>query len=581
MSPENAPRLILQFGGNSDRGVKASNEDAFTALLPTEKSTRKYKGAAACIADGASCSSNAQLASQTAVTNFISDYFSTPDYWSVKQSAVKVIGAINSWLYQQRRQDLVRSDGYVTTFSAVIIKSHTAHVFHTGDSRVYLLRDGELEHLTQDHNYRRGDKNFLTRALGFEQNLELDYKSLRVQTGDRFMLTSDGVHDNIPPSELIELACGKTNDLEEIAKLITDVALHNGSEDNVSCLLVDVAELPIERIDEAFQQASLLAIPPILNPGNTLDHFEITHVLHSGTRSHVYRARDTRSDILRVIKVPSINCNDDPEYLESFAREQWIGRKLQHPQLMKIFSPPEGSQFLYHVCEFVQGKTLRQWMTDNPAPDLDQVRLLLDAMIVPLRALHRAKMVHRDIKPENFIINRDGVITLIDFGTMQIAGIDEISEAHVAQPALGDISYMAPEYMLHGSANQQSDLFSLAVIVYEMLSGQLPFKLPTSNSDTPKQIERWQYQPLSKRAIPSATTPLWIDSVLKKALAPKVEYRFQALSEFREEFTNPSPEMLRSVNLAPLIERHPLRFWQALSLVLALIILGQWILQSQ
>ena len=133
-------KLHLSFGGYSNAGVKAFNQDAFTARTPSEHSARKYKGAAACIADGVSCSDNAQLASQTAATNFISDYFNTPDYWTVEQSASKVISSINSWLYQQGIQSHTRADGFVTTFSALIVKSHTAHILHVGDSRVYLLR---------------------------------------------------------------------------------------------------------------------------------------------------------------------------------------------------------------------------------------------------------------------------------------------------------------------------------------------------------------------------------------------------------------------------------------------------------
>ena len=153
-------KLHLEFGGFSDAGLKENNEDAFTAVMPTKASVCKYKGAAVCIADGVSCSDNAQVASQTAATNFVSDYFSTPDFWTVQQSASKVIGSINSWLHQQSlnlaggRAGQTHSDGFVTTFSSIIVKSHTAHILHCGDSRIYLLRDGELECLTKDHCYR-------------------------------------------------------------------------------------------------------------------------------------------------------------------------------------------------------------------------------------------------------------------------------------------------------------------------------------------------------------------------------------------------------------------------------------------
>lgn len=573
---EVAAHLSLNFGGYSAAGVKASNEDAFTAVLPPEPSVRKYKGAAACIADGVSCSDNAQIASQTAVTNFTSDYFSTPDFWPVQQSASKVIGSINSWLHQQTRLYQTNSDSFVTTFSALIIKSHTAHILHVGDSRVYLLRDNELECLTQDHCYQRGGENYLTRALGIENKLDLDYRSHKVKLGDRFLLTTDGVHDALSHKVLTQLSTNTESNLEALANNIGQAALAAGSEDNISCLIVDVESLPIEQIDEVYKDLTKLPVPPALKVGNKIDHFEITRILHSGTRSHVYLARDTLSDDMRVLKMPSINFAEDINYLEGFAREQWIGRKLSSPQIMKILAPPRGSQFLYHVCEYIEGMTLRQWMTDNPQPDLQQIREILDAMIVPVRTLHRNKMVHRDLKPENFIINRDGLITLIDFGTIHVPGIHEISQLNLEDTPVGDVGYIAPEYLVYGSATHQSDLFSIASVVYEMITGQLPFNAIKSNRDYPDSFSKWLYKPFNTLAQPPQNIPDWIDSVLKKALSPNPAYRYEALSEFQTELRSPSKEILKPSEYVPLIDRNPLRFWQVFSGILALVIFLQW-----
>jgi len=209
-------KLHLEFGGYSDAGAKENNEDSFTAVMPDKHSARKYKGGAACIADGVSCSVNAKMASQTAVDNFAVDYFSTPDFWTVEQSASKVIGSINSWLYQQGAQKQTRVDGYVTTFSALIIKSHTAHLLHVGDSRIYLLRDNKLELLTKDHSYQQGSENYLTRALGIESGLNLDYRSVTIKLNDRYILTTDGVHDSLSHQELERLANAQTDDLEAL-----------------------------------------------------------------------------------------------------------------------------------------------------------------------------------------------------------------------------------------------------------------------------------------------------------------------------------------------------------------------------
>ena len=570
-------KLHLEFGGYSNAGVKPANEDAFTAVMPDRHNARKYKGAAACIADGVSCSANAQLASQAAVNNFATDYFSTPDFWTVEQSASKVIGSINSWLYQQGAQKQTRVDGYVTTFSALIIKSHTAHILHAGDSRIYLLRDGDLEQLTKDHSYLQGDQSYLTRALGIDSALNLDYKSLTIKLGDRYLLTTDGVHDTLSYEQLKGLANQQTEGLEAVAKQIGEQALEQGSQDNNSCLIVDVTSLPIERLEEVYNDLTQLTIPPVLQKGNKIDQYQITRVLHSGTRSHVYLARDTLSDELRVLKMPSINFADDMAYLDSFAREEWIGRKISNNKIMKVLEPPANAKFLYHVCEYIEGKTLRQWMIDNPAPEFDQVRELIDGMITCVRVLQRDKMVHRDLKPENFIIDRDGHITLIDLGTVQVSGIKEITQFDFEEMPVGDVGYIAPEYLIHNAATGLSDLFSIASIAYEMVAGKLPFDVIKTNRDYPKSFNSWVYKPLSSVHSVREGIPGWLDNVFKKALAARPENRYQAMSEFQADLRNPSQDVLTSSEYVPLIERNPLRFWQGFSVVLLLVVIVQWV----
>ena len=571
-------KLHLEFGGYSDAGVKASNEDAFTAVMPDKHAVRKFKGGAACIADGVSCSDNAKLASQTAVSNFAVDYFSTPDFWTVQQSASKVIGSINSWLYQQGAQRQTRVDGHITTFCALVIKSHTAHVLHVGDSRIYLLRNNKLELLTKDHSYQQGDQSYLTRALGIESSLNLDYRALTIKLNDRYILTTDGVHDSLSHNELEELAKKQSNDLESLAKDIGDAALENGSEDNISCLLVDVISLPIERLEEVYNDLTKLSIPPALENGHKIDHYQITRILHSGTRSHVYLARDTLDNKQYVLKMPSLNFEDDIFYLDSFAREQWIGRKLSHKRIMKILVPPTNTKFLYHVCEYLEGQTLRQWMIDNPQPSLDEVRHIVDEMVSAARVLHRDKMVHRDLKPENFIINQDGNVTLIDLGTVQVSGIKEIEQPHLEDIPVGDVGYIAPEYLIDNSATGLSDLFSIARIAYEMLTEKLPFNVVKSNRDHQKIYSDWRYTPMSTLNNPRSDLPAWIDNVFKKALSAKPENRYQAMSEFQKDLRNPGLDILAPSNFVPLLERNPLRFWQGLSLILALTLIAQWIL---
>jgi len=564
-------KLQLRFGGYSDPGPKDENQDAFTAYLPEQHSARKFKGGIACIADGVSNSRNAKMASETAVTNFAVDYFSTPDYWSVKQSAQKVISAINSWLYHQGRQSHVREDGYVTTFSALIVKSHTLHILHAGDSRIYRLRDGVLEQITRDHHFYQRTQSSLTRALGFDPTLELDYHSLKAQEGDRYLLSTDGLHETLRERDLTRLLLNtaQDEDLERVAKHLVKTALQQGSDDNTSALLVDITGLPVERLEETITNVAQLAIPPELKEGNKIDHFEIARVLHSSTRSHVYLARDTQNDKRVVLKIPSTNFTDDENYRESFAREQWIGRKLSHPQIVSIGVPTPNTKFLYHVCDFIEGQTLRQWMLDNPTPDLEQVRDILKQMIRPVRALQRNNMVHRDLKPDNFMIDRDGRIILIDLGTVKIAGLDEINIGVTNDRPEGDMHYIAPEILIEAQSTWRSDLFSLGSIAYEMLCGATPFDCIKSNRDYPTRYETWKYRPINTRTQRN-DIPKWVDSVLRKCLDARPAKRFNAFSEFETELSKPSASTLAENVSRPLLEKDPLLTWKLLAATLAL-----------
>ena len=367
-----ASSLRIAYGGHSVVGAKQRNEDAFAAILPSGHA-RLDKGAIAAIADGMSCGDNAQVASQTAVGTFIQDYLSTPETWDVKTAASRVLSSLNSWLYYQGQSALTRQNGFVTTFSSVIIKSTAAHLLHCGDSRIYRWRDGQLLQLTADHTLLQAGGNVtLTRALGMDTDLKVDYQQRNIRVGDLLMLTTDGVHEVVKSLQLTELLhllqfdsvlqAGESANarLEAAAKSITRAAVEGGSSDNLTCLLLMVLELPMEDIGESQRKLKELAIPPVLQPGHKLDGYNIQRVLHSSARSHVYLATHPRYRQKFVIKAPAVSFNDDPHYLETFIHQQWVARRVDNPALMRIHEAVPDSRFLYHICEYIEGCTLLQ-----------------------------------------------------------------------------------------------------------------------------------------------------------------------------------------------------------------------------
>ncbi|PHR54577.1 MAG: serine/threonine protein kinase [Robiginitomaculum sp.] len=569
--------LVLSFGGYSDAGTKTRNDDALAARLPENQQESQYKGAVACIADGISVSERSHIASQMSVTQFISDYYATPEAWSVDVSASRVLKALNDWLCAQSRHN--QASAMVTTFSACILKSHTFHIFHIGDSAIYRCRGDEIRVLTRDHNLNVMNKAaVLTAALGMDPRLNVDYSKISASVGDIMILLTDGVSSVLEEKDFARLLATKpktAQELDDVSKIICELAVSRGSEDNVSCGLLYVAELPSENIDEAHRRVQALQIPPVMKVGHKLDGFEVKKILHTGTRSHIYAVSDTMNGPDNgpnngkeyVLKVPSLNFADDPVYLEGFIREQWVGRRLAHKNIMHIYAPREESAFLYHICEPVQGQTLRDWMIDHPKPSVVEVREILENIIPALRAMHRMGMVHRDIKPENIMITHKGDVKIIDFGTVQVAGMDEIASAISEDGVVGSVQYSAPEYILGNAATPNSDLFALGCIHYEMLCGRRPY---ADMNGRMKSFSDWTY--MHANAV-RTDIPLWIDAALEKACAPNPAHRYSTLSEFLADFTRPGSAARRRQSDTSLLERNPLAFWKGLSGVLFLIII--------
>ena len=544
----NSPELEISYGGASLAGRRAANEDAFAASPPD-----RLKGAVAVIADGLSSGDNADKASQTAVTEFIDEYLATPETWTVKTSAARVLNALNRWLCHH--------DGMATTVSAVVAKGRTAHVFHVGDSRVHRFRNGDLEQLTRDHR----KQVMLTNALGMDLDLEVDYLAEDLAPGDVFVLTTDGVHDVLTARQLrsrVACALATNGTLEGVSRAVVDAALQRGSEDNLSCLLMRVDTTPDEDIDEAHRRLTRQVIPPVLRADARIDGYRVVRAIANGTRSHIYLVEDPSGRRL-ALKAPSESFAEDAVYLDGFIREEWIGKRIDHPGVMKVL-PRSESHFLYLLAEHVEGRSLRQWILDNPQPAIDDVRHLVGDIARALRAFQRLQIVHRDLKPENVMIDRDGNAKIVDFGTAYAQGFDELDHAVRETHPVGSVGYVAPECLLGQPATHAADIYSLGVVAYEMLAGALPYRPPLAR-DAKAYLNR-PYTTLARAG--RGDLPKWVDLALARATAQNPTNRYEALSEFVTDLAHPNPELVRRAESAPLLEKNPTLFWKLVSVAL-------------
>ena len=548
------PRLKVSVGQHSDRGRKAVNQDFYGFRVPAEPQL-SAKGIAIAVADGIGSSDVSQVAAEFAVMAFLDDYYSTSETWSVKKSADRVLAAANSWLHSRTYNSSYRYEkdrGYVCTLSGVVLKGSTAHLFHVGDTRVYRLQGNSLEQLTQDHRVQ----NFLSRAVGFNSQIEIDYHALEVERGDVFVLATDGVYEHVDGA-LIARAIRESGDLDDAARAIVEEAYRRGSTDNLTVQIVSVEDLP-EGVGLR-QQLARLAAPPLLEARAEIDGYRIVREIHASARSHLYLAEDLESGGRVVLKTPAVDLQVDPELLERFMMEEWIARRLNSPHVLKPYPRTRECRFLYVAMEYVEGQTLAQWMTDNPRPDLETVRGIVEQVARGLQAFHRMEMLHQDLRPENIMIDRTGTVKIIDFGSVSIAGVEDQGSR-----ILGTFQYTAPEYFVGDAGTERSDLYSLGVIAYQMLSGRLPYGAEAARVRTRAAQRRLEYATLLEE---QRSLPAWVDAALRKAVHPDPLERYEALSEFVHDLRHPNAGLLRAT---PLLERNPLLFWKGLSAALGL-----------
>jgi serine/threonine protein phosphatase PrpC len=562
--------LRVRYGQATSAGVKPQNEDCLGIQIP-DSDLLATKGLVVVVADGVSAAEAGKEASEFCVKSFINDYFSTPETWEVKTAAHRVLVSLNRWLFSKGQSLADERRGYVAAMSAVVLKARSAYLFHVGDTRVYRFRDGDLEPLTQDHHtWVSSETCYLSRAMGMGISLDIDYRKAGVEPGDVLFLSTDGVHEHVKDSDIAAILTDTETEPDVLCQQLVDQALANGSQDNLSCQILRLDALPEASSKDIYDALSCLPFPPDLKVGMSLDGYQVEEVLHESSRSQLYLVRDTETGQRMTMKTPSVNFSDDAAYIERFIMEEWIGRRISSAHIAQALEKTRTPQCLYYLMEHVEGKTLAQWMTENPSPEIGVVVDLVQQIVDGLRTLHRRETLHQDLKPDNIMIQPDGVVKIIDLGSAYIAGIHETNVPFEREQNLGTMKYSAPEYKLGRRPSTRSDQFALAMIAYDLFTGGQgsPYGEKFAEAQTLRDFSALKYQPAARY---NPLVPAWVDGALKKALSLNSELRYEVLSELIADLKQPNAQFLESGNL-PLIQRDPLRFWKSLSAVLGVIV---------
>lgn len=569
---EPSKRLQVSVGQSSTKGRKPLNQD-FCGEYQPDNFLLESKGITVAMADGISSSNVSQLASETAVTHFLDDYFSSSQAWSIKGSAKRSLANVNARLYSRTMRSEYRYNkdkGFVCTLSVVIIHGESAYIFHVGDTRVYQLHDQGLEQLTNDHRIWHGsEQSYLSRALGMNAQCPFDERTVQLAEGDHLIICTDGVYEFTSQEEMLTLLKRYSNDLNAAAQAIVDRAYEQGSDDNLSIQIIRIETLP-ELVDSVIRkQVESLPLPPPFLPRMEFDGYRILRELYASARSHVYLALDLETEQKVVIKKPATDLSDSPEYLERLLMEEWVARRINNAHVLKAAKAHRNRNYIYTVFEFIEGQTLAQWALDHPKPPLTVVRSLIEQVAKGLHAFHRLEMLHQDLRPENVMIDANGTVKIIDFGSVFMAGAPFDETQTVQTYLMGTALYSAPEYFLGEQGSVRSELFSLGVLTYFLISGRYPYATDVAKAKTRAAQKKLKYQSVLDE---ERETPVWIDVALRKALQPFPQARYEGLFEFIHDLRRPGQAFLNQQR-PPLMERNPLRFWQSLCLGLLLIIL--------
>jgi serine/threonine-protein kinase len=285
-----------------------------------------------------------------------------------------------------------------------------------------------------------------------------------------------------------------------------------------------------------------------LHPGDQLDHYRIDSLVARSGMATIYRGIDTRTGRPVAIKLPHPEMEGDPIFFDRFNREEEIGKKLDHPGVVKVLNDEERSR-RYMVLEWVDGRLLRQILNDVKIFPPDRAIKITVGICEALDYIHSQGVVHRDLKPENIMVDAEDRTKLIDFGIAANAGSRRLTFAKLTE-AMGTPDYISPEQVKGKRGDARSDIYALGIMFYEMLTGKVPFVGPN-----PFVImnERLINHPIPPREVNPAV-PLELQEIIYRALERDPKKRYQSEHEFALDLQHPE-----KVGVA---DRDELRDWR-------------------
>ncbi len=546
--------LRVRVGYASERGRREANEDYFGFVEP-QAPEQASRGVLLAVADGLGGHAGGAEAAEYTVRGLLADYYSTPETWGIALALDRVISALNRWLLSQAaaRRELT---GMATTLSALVLRGSRYCLAHVGDSRIYRLEANQCRQLTTDHVWDRAEMDHvLTRAVGMDAHLVIDYADGDLQAGEVFLLCSDGLWSALDAARMAALL-SRQEDPQQSARDLVQAALDAGSSDNVTALVVRVDAVGGGLWRDLLGSDRSLPLPGRLRPGQQVDGLEVLETLHESRATLLYLVREPHTGRRLALKTLQPHLAGDPVSCEGLLAEEWLAKRLVSACFAQVIPLPPGQRsFLYYLATYHEGANLQQQLDEGRHFAVADVVRTGIALARGLGSLHRLSILHRDIKPANLLEGSDGTLRILDLGVALAGG--------VPYPELegnpGTPSYMAPELFAGERASVRSDLYAAGVTLYQLLTRQFPYG----------EVEPFQHPRFGEPRRPTRyrpDVPAWLENLLLRALSRDPGQRFETAEELLLALERAQIDPVSAPRPRPLAG-DPLRRWQAVAVL--------------